>query len=474
MPNKISCAACDLGASSGRVIRGEFDGERIQLGEVSRFTHEPVEIGGDVYWDFPLLFGKTMEGLGICARESALHSIGIDTWGCDFGLLDKNGRMLSNPFSYRDKANDDAMCRVHNILGDQLLYSRTGVANMALNSVYQLYKHLLRGDLDTTSKMLLLPDLFAYFLTGESTSEYTMATTTQLVSHGEWCSDIISRLGFPADIFMEIKTPGGFRGSVSGNYGVLKGLKLAMIPSHDTACALEAVSGLTEDDVLISCGTWSLLGTVTDKPLINKARFSGAYSNYGAASGTLFIRDIAGMWLLNNCKTKWKAEGKDVSFSDISEMAKSAEPFRAVIDPDDEEFFNTTDMPEAIFRKCSGKPPRTMGETARCIYESLALKYRRSIEELEKASGKKRGIIRIIGGGTKSSMLCQLTADACGRVCVCGPYEATAAGNVISQLIASGEVKRGEVGDLLKASFELHIYEPNNAERWSEFGKVVK
>jgi len=207
MGKEFRCAACDFGASSGRVIEGEFDGKRMKLKEIRRVSHSPVRIAGDAYWDFPLLFGEMMSGLEACKTEGELDSLGIDTWGCDFGLLDKNGRLCSNPLSYRDEANDEAMREVLEILGERWLYEQTGVVNMALNSVFQLYKHKKRGDLDRASKMLLLPDLISYFLTGETTSEYTIATTTQLYGGGAWLPGVINKLGLPEGIFTEVTLP---------------------------------------------------------------------------------------------------------------------------------------------------------------------------------------------------------------------------------------------------------------------------
>jgi len=455
------------------VIEGAFDGKRLELTEVRRVSHYPVRMGGDLYWDFPLLFSEMLAGLQASVSSGALRSIGIDTWGCDFGLLDRGGRLRSNPLSYRDESNDAAMKDVLSILGERRLYEQTGVVNMALNTVFQLFKHKQRGDLESVSNMLLLPDLFSYFLTGEISSEYTAATTTQLFGDGSWLTDVIRDLALPDDIFTGIVMPGTLKGIVNEPYGPLTGVRLVSVPGHDTACALESANGITADDVLISSGTWSMLGNIADSPFINDAGFTGGYSNYGAADGSLLVRDIAGMWIINNCKLKWESGGKRMAFSDIVEAAEAAAPFGAFIDPDDEEFYSAQDMPAAIMRKCTGIPPRTDGEIARCVFESLALKYRRAIEELEQVSGKKSGLIRIIGGGARNELLCQMVADACGRVCVCGPYEATAAGNVFSQLIAAGELERGQIGDVIKDSFELRTYEPKNTKRWAEISNEI-
>ncbi len=455
MKHKYVCAACDFGASSGRVLRAEFDGTRVVLHEQHRFAHHMILRGEHAYWDFSALYQNLMEGLRKSAGERGLDSVGIDTWGVDFGLI-LDGTLSVPPMSYRDAANAAAMEEVHRMVGAEQMYARSGVANMALNTVYQLRKLQNAGMLQ--GKMLLMADLFGYFLSGDMRSEYTNATTTQLVFGAGWDEALIAQIGLPREMFTEIMMPHQWKGAIRAEHG-LGGAKLACVPGHDTACAVACVPQ-DEGGVFISSGTWSLLGIVTQNPVICAEGAAGGYSNYGAAEGGMLLKDIMGMWIINECKRQWNKQDAALGFSEIVTAAQAARTCRAWIDPDDEVFFDAPDMIGAVQARCFGDVPQTVGEVARCVFESLAMKYRHSIERLEYIVQKPLTSIYMVGGGIQNEFLCQLVADVCGRECICGPVEATGLGNVLSQLAAAGEITQAQMGDVLQASFARKVYVP--------------
>lgn len=468
MRKDFVCAACDFGASSGRVMTGRFDGERLTVSQAGRFVNSPVVLGTEWYWDFPRLFTEMCGGLEKCGPDIA--SIGIDTWGVDFGLLDKEGRLLGNPMSYRDPGNESAMEEVHGLIGAEEMYHETGIANMPLNTVYQLYRLSRRGRLEGAGTLLMLPDLFGYFLTGEKSNEATAAGSSQMMKGHGWNQELIARLGLPARIFSADIISAGQPKGMAAVKSRINGVQVVAVPGHDTACAVSALAGFKDNEAFLSSGTWSLLGTCAGAPITVPEGMEEKYSNYlDVRGGYMLLKDIMGMWLVNRCKAVWEKADDKIGFAEITREAQKAEAFRAFIDPDQEVFFAAEDMPAAITANCGGKPPRTVGETARCIFESLALKYRNSIEKLERITGRSFETIRMMGGGIQNEFLCQCVADATGKPCVCGPVEATAIGNILAQLIAAGEAADwSEAGNILGASFPAKEYLPGERRVWED------
>lgn len=468
MKKTFVCAACDFGASSGRVIKGIFDGGALSVIEAHRFANAPVREESGLYWDIGQLYNNMRIGLELCAGQG-IKSIGIDAWGVDFGLLGNEGKLISQPMSYRDVKNEKAMERVLAVVGDDEMYRETGIANMSLNTVYQLYRLKTENKLDENQTLLMLPDLLSYFLTGKISNEITAVSSTQLMKGRSWNWELIQALQLPEEIFSAPLAQTGACKGLANSVNSSGKIKVIAVPGHDTACAVNALPELGTDSVFISSGTWSLLGVRTNKPFISKEGMYEGYSNYLGTGGYICLKDIMGMWLLNRCRESWKMEGNDYGFDEIVCRARKANKFRAWIDPDEKIFFDARNMPEAIAENCFGISPETPGDIARCIFESLALKYRYSLEKLEKIANKKFAEIRMVGGGIQNSFLCQCVANAAARPCICGPVEATAVGNIVAQLISAGELANmNEAEKMMKISFPVREYLPNKSEEWEE------
>jgi rhamnulokinase/L-fuculokinase len=410
-----------------------------------------------------------------------VSSIGIDTWGVDFGLIGRDGQLLSNVVHYRDGRTDDYDL-IYGILSREELYMRTGIQEMKINSIHQLY-YLKRERpelLEQTDKVLFTPDLLNYFLTGHMQSEYTIASTSELLNVHErnWDERIIEAAGLRREMFCDPVKPGASCGrlvrQIREETGAGEGdIEVLSVASHDTASVVLAVPTQEKDFLFLSCGTWSLLGTELDAPCAGEEARRCKFTNEGGAAGKiLFMKNIMGSWLLQESKRQWKSEGRDFSYGELDAFAGSAAPRRSFIDVDDPEFMNPGDAPGAIRRYCErlGQPaPSPVGEIVRCIYESLALKYRRTIEELESCTGRAYHELYMVGGGTQSELLCRLTADVTGRTILVGSSEATAQGNIALQLIANGEI-----GDIRQArqvianTEPVKVYEPAGSAAWEE------
>ena len=472
--------AIDLGASSGRAMIGRFDGEHISLEEIHRFSNDPVTLGDTMYWDFLRLFREIEQSLVISKAHGRIDSLGIDTWGVDFGLLDKKGRLLENPVHYRDGRTRGMLNEAFSLVPRESLYAVTGNQFMEINTAFQLMSvqknrpELLEG----ADKLLLMPDLFAYFLTGEKVTEQSIASTTQLYDQAGkcWAYTLAEKLGIPSSLFTNIVPAGSRTGSlthsVRGRLDI-PDIDVVAVCGHDTQSAMAAVPAAEKDFVFLSCGTWSLLGTELDEPLTDGDAFARDLTNeVGYGGKTSFLKNIIGLWLIQETRRQWKREGRDVSFADIGRMARSAEPFRCFIDPDAPEFVPAGDIPARVRRFCSetSQPvPETDSQVLRCIYESLALKYRCAIEDLEACTGKSYDCIYMIGGGIRDGLLCQLTADACGRIVKAAPVEATAFGSAAVQLIAEGELADlKEARELIAASEPVTEYMPASSGQWEK------
>ena len=482
--------AFDFGASGGRAMCGTYDGERIQIEELHRFSNDPVIINGTMYWDVVRLFFEIKQGLLASKKCGKIDSLGIDTWGVDFGLIDKAGYLLENPVHYRDSRVDGMLEKSLEKIEKERFYQITGNQFMEINTVFQLLslKENRPELLERADKMLLMPDLFNYFLTGEKTAEYSIASTTQLMDakKGIWSDEVVEALGLPRHILPNILPTGTKVGMLSEEICTELGLDtmdVMAIAGHDTQSAMVAVPAEEKDFVFLSCGTWSLLGTELDEPLINEKSVHFNITNEGGyGNKASFLKNIIGLWCIQESRRQWKREGKDYGFGELEQLALRAAPLQCFIDPDAPEFTPAGDIPERIREYCRNTGqyiPQTEGEIVRCINESLAMKYRGALEEIMECTGKTYPTLYMVGGGTQSKLLCQFTANACGCKVSAGPVEATVMGNVALQLLASGDIKDvEEARAVIARSQQLDFYKPENTEAWDEaylrFKEIIK
>jgi rhamnulokinase/L-fuculokinase len=479
--------AFDFGASSGRAMLGNFDGSKIELQEIHRFSNDPVMVNGTLYWDILRLFYEIKQGLVKSKVFGQIDSIGIDTWGVDFGLLDKRGDLLTNPVHYRDSRTDTMMEETFKLIPSQELYNRTGIQFVFFNSIFQFRALKLQRPelLERADCVLFMPDLFLYLLTGRKKTEYTMASTTQLLNpySKEWDYEIFEKLGLPRRLFLEIENAGSKALPLSGELCEELGIDpipTVAVASHDTASAVVSVPAEDENFIYISSGTWSLMGIESDTPLINDLSYKYNFTNEGGFGGkTRFLKNIAGLWLIQESRRQWIREGMDISYADMEQAALNCKPFQCLIDPDDMSLATPGNMPRRIRKLCeqSGQYiPQSLGEVVRCIYESLALKYRLTKEQIEEVSGKKYSVLHVVGGGTKDGLLSQFTANATGIKVIAGPIEATALGNIAVQLISQGALESlAGARRVIAASFDLKYYNPADGKQWdAAFAKYRK
>ena len=475
--------AIDLGASSGRGIIGRFDGDKLTLEEIHRFSNDPVMVNGTFQWDILRIFFEIKNALNHCAisDDKDIASMAIDTWGVDFGLLDKNGRLLGNPHNYRDTLTDNIQPYAFNIVPARELYGTTGIQFMNFNSVFQLLARLREDptSLDRAETLLFTPDLLNYFLTGIRHTEYSIASTSSLLDAKtrSWAMPLIEKFGIPTRLFTDISMPGTrlgrLRQDISDEFGGSLAPDVYLTASHDTASAVAAVPAAGDDFTYISSGTWSLMGTELDAPALDEKAFDAAFTNEGGMGGKIrFLKNIMGLWLEQESRRQWAREGKKVSYDELSDMAVASKPLRSLIDPADQRFAAPGNMPRRIADYCreTDQPvPETMGEVVRCIFDSLALKYRQTAEQIDAFKGHRIPYINIVGGGTKEAPLCRFAASACGRPVIAGPTEATAIGNLAVQAIGAGEIKDlKEAREVVRRSFDVKEYEPENTEMWDE------
>ena len=472
--------AFDLGASNGRAILGQFDGEKLTMRELHRFENNYIEMNGVFYWDLPYLYNQLK--LGLLAFKQAdvgeLDCFGIDTWGVDYGLLDKNGHLLSNPRAYRYAVDAD-MEHVWQTMDFPALFARTGIATMNFNTVYQLARRRREGDaaLENAETLLLMPDLLGYFLTGAIGSEYTNVTTSMLYNPTtkDWDWEIIRALGLPEKIFTKIDRAGTVRGTLRPELAAELGInpaRFAAVGTHDTASAVAAIPG-TGSFAFCSSGTWSLFGVETDEPILSDAVRDANFSNEGTIQGGFRpLKNIMGLWLIQECRRDWQKAGQNLSWNDIVEEAKKAEPFRSIIDPDYGEFFAGGRMVEKIQDFCreTNQPiPESVGQIARCIYESLALKYRWALERLEEIKGRRIDQLNIVGGGCQNRLLNQFAADSIDRPVVTGPVEGAAIGNLLAQAMALGDIgTMDELREVVRRSEAVETYTPDHTAEWEQ------
>ncbi len=460
----------DYGASSGRAILFTHDGNNIAAEEIYRFDNIPVKKDGTLYWDFDSLIRALNQGISVAAEKGGFDSIGIDTWGVDFGLLDENGVLIDSPVHYRDARTDNIPDEVFRIIPKNELYSLAGVQIQPYNTIFQLYYvKNYRPDLyEKTAKILLMPDLLAYFLTGKIAAERTIASTTGLTDAvtKDWSDEIIDRLGFDKSLFPDIiesgESYGNLKPEIANKYGI-PSVPVIAVCCHDTASAIFSVPA-AGSPLYLSCGTWSLLGTLTDMPVVTEAGFEANFTNEtGYGKTTRYLKNIMGLWIINECRREWN-KTRNISFSEIVDAAKSVANNDYIIDVDDATFLKPDDMPEKIRAYCMdkyGSAPFSVGEIARCVYESLCVRYKQTIEEIQSAAGTIYDTFYVVGGGCKAEYLCQMIASRCGIKVSAGPVEATAIGNALVQFIALGIEKNDDnLKNRIADNFDIKVYEP--------------
>jgi len=474
--------AFDLGAESGRAILGRLHSGRLAIEEISRFQNEPVIENGGLHWGVPRLWHEMKLALRSIDSHGVarLDGIGVDTWGVDYALLGQNGALLENPFHYRDARTRGVMDRVLEILTPEIVYGTTGIQFLPFNTLYQLYATQLSTPqiLEMAQHFVTVPDLFNFWLTGRIVCERTNASTTQFldVHKREWSTEILYKLGIPIHMLPPLVDAGTVLGNLlpelaAGN-DALSGASVIAPACHDTASAFAAVhSG--KSVALISSGTWSLLGTELNAPIVTDEARRLNFTNEGGVGETVrLLKNICGFWLLERCRKDWQSEGKAIAYEELLGQAAVEPPLQRFVNPDDSSFVLPRHMPEAIAAFCakSRQPkPNGPGPITRTIFESLAMKYRQVLESLESLVGTKFQKIRIVGGGSRIDLLNQFTADATGRRVLAGPVEATALGNLAMQMVATGAVASlSEARDIISTSFPARVFEPKDTDRWEE------
>lgn len=475
--------AIDIGAESGRVVVGNFTGDTINLEEVHRFANGPVQVRGHLHWDVLRLFDEIKRGLRIVADRYGTDfvSMGIDTWALDYGLLDAEGELLGNPFAYRDSRTEEIMEQVFERISQRDIYEHSGgIQFLTINTLYQLASMAAADSpqLRIAQDFLMIPDLLHFWLTGVKACEYTNATSTQFYDSliGEWSAPILDTLGIPGHIFPEVIHPGTILGpllpEIANEVG-FNSLTVVAPATHDTASAVVAVPAENDHFVWLSSGTWSLLGCINDKAIITEDAQEYNISSYGGAGGMVLPwKNIMGLWLVQECRRIWAKEGDEYSYDEITQMAREADPFIAVIDPDHRSFLAPPDMPEAIRSYCretGQQMPETRGEIVRTALEGLALRYRWVTEKLDILLLRKSETLHIVGGGSQNQLLNQFAADATQLPVVAGPVEATALGNLAVQAVAAGELASlDEARQYIRKSFELTDFTPGDGVLWDE------
>ncbi|MHB1629802.1 MAG: rhamnulokinase [Bacilli bacterium] len=475
--------AADFGAGSGRIFSGAYDGRALQISQIHRFSNEPVRLAGFLHWNFPRLFQELLSGLGSAAADGPVQAIGVDTWGLDFGLIGEAGDLLALPGHHRDERNALGMDHVLARHSRERIFRSTAIQFLQINTLYQLAAMQMQRPylLQAARRLLFMPDLFHYFLTGVVASEYTIASTSQLLDAQTklWDEALIADLEFPRRLFGDIVHPGSILGtlradivSAPGRTNGLAHTKVIAVGAHDTASAvLGAPAQAGKPFAYISCGTWSLMGTEIAQPIRDDKALRLNVSNEGGVEGSIrLLKNIMGLWILQECVRDWTAAGLDVTYESLLRQAEGCRAFGSYVDPDDVEFLTPGNMVVRIERWCqkrSMQPPQSPGEVTRCILESLACKYRMVLEQLEDVLGCELSVIHLVGGGANNRLLCQWTANATGRLVMAGPVEATALGNLAMQLRAFGEVSGlSEMRDIIRRSARVTEYEPHDRDLW--------
>lgn len=466
--------AADFGGGSGRVIAGWLEDGKLTMEEIHRFGNRQVRLGDHVYWDFPALFEDMKAGLKKAASKGyEVESIGVDTWGVDFGLIDRDGQLLGNPVCYRDARTAGMTEKLFETLNPTEHYVTTGIQVMEINTLAQLLSIKGTAQLEAAEHLLFMPDLFSYFLTGKATNEYCIASTSELLDakRREWSWETIEALGLPKRIFGDIVMPGTVRGELRKDIAEetgLKDVKVIAVGSHDTASAVAAVPAIEGDGpvAFLSSGTWSLLGIELPEPILTEEARQAEFTNEGGVGGRIrFLQNITGLWILQRLMAEWKERGEEQTFGELLPAAEQAS-ISSIIPVADAAFTNPPSMEKAISDYCkqSNQPvPQTKGEFVRCLFQSLAKKYKDAIEGVNGLLPESLKRLHIIGGGSQNGLLNQFTADALGIPVWAGPVEATAMGNILVQAMAAGEVADlAELREVVRRSVTPKVFEPNN------------
>ena len=477
MKREASFLAIDLGAESGRAVVGTLKRSTLQTRELHRFPNQLLSIHGHLHWDIWRLYNEIRKSLAICGRQGIrLQSIGIDTWGVDFGLLASDGSILGLPYSYRDSRTDNAIPAFFRLVPRRRIYELTGIQFAHFNTLFQLYSMVRDGSplLKAASDLLFMPDLFNYLLTGKKQTEFTFATTSQLYnpSRHKWAPELFAAMRLSTDLMQKVVKPGTIIGPLLPEVG-LADTQLVATASHDTASAVAAVPAEDKDWMYVSSGTWSLVGIETRRPETGAAPLRLNFTNEGGVAGRYrFLKNVTGMWPLQQCMKSWAAQGTPADYANLTREAARVPACRRLIDTDATDFRHPADMASAIRRYCARTKqsrPGTEAEFARCVFDSLALKYRQVLAELRQAQASPINRIHVVGGGSKNRLLCRLTADATGLPVIAGPVEATAIGNIMVQAMALGHVSSlEEIRDTVRKSFTCRTYRPRKAEVWDK------
>ncbi|MBT3389006.1 MAG: rhamnulokinase [Chloroflexi bacterium] len=471
--------AIDLGAESGRTILGTLSAGKLVLHETHRFANQPVRLPNALHWDILRLWAEIKTGIAATVKDGVqLDSLGVDTWGVDFVLLDKDGNLLANPTHYRDARTDGMLEEAFVLMPRSEIFANTGIQFMQLNTLYQLLA-MLKADcslFEIAKTFLTIPDLLNYWLSGKLTNEFTNATTTQCFNPQTkaWSSSLLDAMGIPEHLFNPISEPGtvlgGLQPSVAEETGA-EGVQVVVPACHDTGSAVVAVPAENQDFAWLSSGTWSIMGAEVTEPVLGEKALEYNFTNEGGVFGTWRLsKNIMGLWIVQECRRTWQSSGQDYSYDAMTKLAAESDPFIAVINPDDDIFFHPGDMPQKIqsyCKKTGQRVPQSHGEILRVALESLALKYRWALGRLEELAGREFAPIHIIGGGTQNRLLNQFAANATGRMVVTGPIEATAIGNVLMQAIGMGHLESlADAREVVRNSFDVEKYYPAEPEGW--------
>ncbi len=464
--------AFDFGASTGRAIKAVFDGKEIKYEEIHRFENIPKTADGHICHDVDMILSEIKTAI---EKAGEIDSLAFDTWGVDYALLDKEGKMLHEPYHYRDERTKDALNKAFEKLSADEIYTETGNQIMNINTLFQL---ICDENLNKADKLVFMPDLFAYLLTGRKVCETTIASTSQMLDPKakKWSSKILGAFGISESLFPEIKDSA----TVNGEY---KGIPVISVAGHDTQCAVAAMPAESENAAFLSCGTWSLIGCELGEPVMTEQSNALELSNEIGANGKInFLKNISGLWLIQETRRDLALTDRKYSYNELEMLARDSEKFRSFIDPDAPELSAHGKLPDKIRTYCknTNQPvPETVGQLVRCIYESLALKYRLALGQIGECTGKKFDVLHLMGGGTKDGFLCELTSQSLGIPVVAGPVEATALGNILLQLIALGEIESIEEGRRLIAKTEkvttfINEHTPDWDEAYERFCKIIK
>ena len=481
MSTKKVYLAADIGAGSGRVIAGIYEGGKLHLEEIHRFDNQPIALNGSLHWQSVRTFGFIKEGIAKAVEKygTAIRSVGVDTWGVDYGLLDSRRRLMGIPYCYRDSRTDGLVEAAEPVMTTAERYAETGIQHLAINTLYQLLAERDCGAscLEGAQSLVFIPDLINFWLCGVVANEITVASTGELLDakNGQWSERIIKAFGLRREMFGQLVEPGVVLGELSAPVADevgAAGIKVVTVPSHDTAAAIAACPLSSENALYISSGTWSLMGVESSEPVLSAAACAAGLTNERGVEGTTrLLANIGGFWILQQCKLEWDIKGLGLDFGKICELAVAAEPFKLFIDPNDDRFMppgNMLGRVENYFRATGQVVDMSPGVVARAIFEGLALSYRKVAASIGKVTGKPCDALHIIGGGGRNALLNQMTADAVGCRVIAGPIEGSSLGNILAQLKADGEIESIRAGrEVIRASFELASYEPSNATDWS-------